>query len=378
MAATQTAALFCFEDPGSAVGRFAVQAARLLAARGQRVILFTRLPIVADAECVTVQTIGDSDEMDLIGKVRAFTLRASAAFNAAVPEGEAAALVGLEWSSIPALQILGAIRKLHVLLILHTLERQRSDVQASLSKQIEEIETQGMQEAKAVLVHSAATYDAACRLMPDYATKITRLIDAFPITHFQRELDAGAVKARYQIGPVDPTILFCGELNEDHGPDLLIKAVPLILKKYPQARFVFVGDGALFWTLRIYARYLNLDNAVRVVGHLAGDALNELIQAADIVIAPSRKSTENWPILAGWSAGKAVIASNEVAGTLIEHEKNGVLIYPLPDSCAWAVDRIFTDPYLWGRIRENGAAKLHAEFGDAALAAQLSQAIAAL
>ena len=47
-----------------------------------------------------------------------------------------------------------------------------------------------------------------------------------------------------------------------------IKAASAILKKHPQARFVFVGDGPLFWMLRIYARYLNLDHAVRITGHL--------------------------------------------------------------------------------------------------------------
>ncbi len=151
-----------------------------------------------------------------------------------------------------------------------------------------------------------------------------------------------------------------------------------ILKRNKQTRFVFVGDGPLFWTLRIYARYLNLDHAVRIAGILDGEAINELIEACDIVIAPSRKPTERWPILAGWSAGKAVIASHEAAGGLIEHEQNGVLIYPLPDSCSWGVDRIFSDPYLWARAKENGRAKVTAEFGENALAEQLEKAVSGL
>ncbi|HLX60442.1 MAG TPA: glycosyltransferase family 4 protein [Planctomycetota bacterium] len=379
MSAKRTAIIFCFEQPASAVGRLAADAARLLAARGHPVFLFTRLPINVDAPGVTVQTIGDSDDPDLIGQVRTFTLRASTACNMAVPRDSAEiVLIGMEWSSIPTLQILSALRKAPVLLCLCTLERQRSDMSSAVSKTIEQLETEGLQLAQSVLALGANTVEAARRLIPDFAQKVSMIATPFAAEHFRKDLDAGAVKARYQIGPVDPMILCVGTLDEDHGADLLIKAAPAILKKQRQARFVFVGDGPLFWTLRIYARYLNLDHAVRIVGHLEGETLNELVQASDIVIVPSRKATEQWPILAGWAAGKAVVASHEGAGGLVEHEQNGVLIYPLADSCAWGVDRIFNDPYLWGRIRENGQAKLSSEFGEKALGDQLEKAVSGI
>lgn len=379
MSAIKTAAIFCFEDPGSAVGRFAADAARMLASRGHPVHVFTRLAMALTEPGVIVHTIGDSSDSDLIGRVRSYTLRASAVFNGDLPADLVEpVLIGCEWSSIPTLQILSAMRKSPVILYLQTLERQRSVMQTPLSHQIEELEIQGMELAKTVFASGAATTDAARRLAPDFASKITPIADVFPVADFQRTLDAGAIKARFQIGPVDPTILCVGHLDEEHGSDLLIKAVPFILKKHPQTRFIFVGDGPLFWTLRIYARYLLLDHAVRIVGHMDGEALNELIQAVDLVFVPSRKPTEGWPIHAGWAAGKAVVATHETAAGLIEHEQNGVLIYPLADSCAWAADRIFTDPYLWGRIRENGLAKVSAEFSTNALALQLEKAVSGL
>ncbi len=379
MSAKKTAAIFCFEDPGSAVGRFAADVARLLAARDHPVHVFTRLEMALAEPGIVVHTIGDSVDNDLIGRVRSFTLRASSVFNGDLPADLVdPVLIGCEWSSIPALQILSAMRKCPVILYLQTLERQRSAMHTPLSRQIEELEIQGLQRAKSVFASGIATTDAARRLAPDFAANITPLAAVFPVADFQRTLDAGAIKARFQIGPIDPTILCVGNLDEEHGSDLLIKAVPVILKKHPQARFIFVGDGPLFWTLRIYARYLLLDHAVRIVGHLEGEALNELIQAADLVFVPSRTQTESWPVLAGWSAGKAVVATHETAAGMIEHEQNGVLIYPLADSCAWAVDRIFSDPYLWGRIRETGLAKVSADFSMNALALQLEKAVSGL
>src|ERR1041385_6724684 len=88
MNAKQAVAIFCFEEPGSAVGRFAADAARLLAAQGHGVYVFSRMPMNVAHENVTVRTIGESDEPDLIGRVRTFTLRSSAALNAVVPHGE--------------------------------------------------------------------------------------------------------------------------------------------------------------------------------------------------------------------------------------------------------------------------------------------------
>ena len=106
----------------------------------------------------------------------------------------------------------------------------RSDMSTPVSRTIDALEIQGLHLAKTVLVLGSATADVARRLMPDFALKIAPAADSFPAANFQKELDAGAVKARYLIGPVGPTILFVGVMDEDHGPDLLIKAVPAILK----------------------------------------------------------------------------------------------------------------------------------------------------
>src|SRR5262249_14448589 len=78
-----------------------------------------------------------------------------------------------------------------------------------------------------------------------------------------------------------------------------------------QARVLVVGDGDLYWPIRVHSRYLLLDHAVRLPGHLDSDAVDELIQAADIIAVPSRDSTPWWPILAGWAAGRPVLATHD-------------------------------------------------------------------
>ena len=372
--------MICFEQPASDVGKFAASCARLFAAGGHQVIAFVRHALNVSGPGILQQELNSPGEPDIIDAVRAFTLLAIPAFNASIPADQTdVILVGCEWSSIPALQVIGAFRGLPMLLCLQTLERQRSDMSSDQSKQIEGFEIQGIHQAGMVLLRGAKTV-AAAREIAAHAkgieSKLHVLAEPFPIIEFQKPLDAGAVKAKYLIGPVDPTFLFVGPLNEDHGPDLLMKAIPEILKTHKQARFIFVGDGPLFWMLRIYSRYLSLDHAVRIAGHLEGESLHELMQAADVVVLPARKSVGTWPILAAWAAGKVVIASHESAGELVAHEENGLLIYPMPDSCAWGACRILDDTSLWSKLVENGKSKINSEFGEQSLSAQLQKALA--
>lgn len=382
MKTSKTAAIICFEDAESAVGRFAASAARGLAADGHTVLLLSRQALNVSAENVTTHVIKSESEGDLIGDIRAFTLGVYGAFTGLVPHTQDdIVLVGCEWSAIPALQIISALRAAPILLCFQTLERQRSDMTSRESKQIEEFEIQGIRQAKSVLVRGEKTAELAIKIAgldSTAAKRVEVLADSFPVESFRRALDVGAVKARHMIGPVDPTFLFVGPLDEDHGPDLLMKAIPIILKAHGQARFIFVGEGPLFWMLRIYTRYLNLEHAVRILGHLEGAALNEIVQAADIIIAPERKTGDNWPILAGWAAGKAVVASHEAAQGLITHEQNGVLIYPLADSCAWGACQILKDTELWSRLVENGKEKISVDMGEKALAAQLQKVMATI
>jgi glycosyltransferase involved in cell wall biosynthesis len=152
-----------------------------------------------------------------------------------------------------------------------------------------------------------------------------------------------------------------------------MKSMPTVLKNHPQARLIIVGDGPEFWPLRVYARYLLLEHAVRLPGSVEGQAFNELVQAADMIVVPSREATPWWPILAGWAARKPVVASHPAAPGLLVHEKDSILIYPTTNSCVWGVERVLFAPELGRTIGENGRLKLEDRFGWNAVAAQVEE-----
>lgn len=188
---------------------------------------------------------------------------------------------------------------------------------------------------------------------------------SFPYHEFVSNLDPGVVKARYLVGPVDPTLLFVGDLDERHAPDLLIRAMPGLLKKHPQARLIIVGDGPLLWPLRVMSRYMLLDYAVRIPGHIGGREVRELIAAADVMVVPSRAATEDWQILSGWSARRPVVATQAVSNGLCAHGDNALLAEAETPALEGALDRVLSDPAFGHRIGDSGHRKVLQDFAGA-------------
>jgi glycosyltransferase involved in cell wall biosynthesis len=367
-------AVFCHEPPDSFLGGHVARVVTALARRGAPVHLFARHAFELKAEGVEMHAVGASDEGDVVDQAQEFARRASNAFLERFPPGGGPVrLLGYEWSAVPALSLLRGLRDLDYVLSAHSLERQRSDLSSPVARRIEEVEHAGLREARALLLHDPATEQVARYWVPECAGRATQARSLFPASDFETGLDPGAVKARYQVGPLDPVLLYVGDLSERYGPDLLLKALPALLRNHPQARLVVVGDGTLLWPLRVYARYLLLEHAVRLVGDVQGKPLYELIEAADMVVVPSREATPWWPVLAGWAARRPVVATHGAAPGLLEHEQDAVLVYPSENSVVWGVERVLYDAELRTALGRNGRRKLDERFGWNALAAQVDE-----
>jgi glycosyltransferase involved in cell wall biosynthesis len=369
--------VFCHEPPDSYIGGHVAGIIPALARRGSAVHLFSRHPYPISDSKVTVHVVGASEEGDVLEQVKEYTRRAGNAFMQQFPPNQPVAVLGYEWTSAGVLSLLRGLRNLQGVLSLHTLERQRSDLSSDVARQIAEIEREGVEKARVLLLHDPATGEVLRQWMPESADRTVQCRSLFNVKHFETGVDPGAVKARYEVGPVDPVILFVGDLDERYGPDLLLKAMPAVLRHHPQVRLVIVGDGQLFWPLRVYARYLLLEHAVRLVGHVTDQPMYELVQAADLIAVPSREPTPWWPVLAGWAARKPVVATHTAAKALLEHEKDSVLVYPSENSIVWGVERVLYDADLARCAGQAGRQKLETRFGWNALAEQVEEVLLA-
>ncbi|MCL5282606.1 MAG: glycosyltransferase family 4 protein [Planctomycetes bacterium] len=212
------------------------------------------------------------------------------------------------------------------------------------AERIRHQERAGTYWADRVIAVSQATKDEITWMYEVPPGKTSVVYNGVSPERFEQPTDVGADKRRYHIGPLDPTILFCGRLSWQKGPDILVEAIPAILRRHPSARFVFAGEGDMRDALESRIRQLGVAHAVRFVGYRSGEELVRLYNLADVVCMPSRNEPFGIVVLEARSAGKPVVASqNGGPAEYVQHEVNGLKIYPNPESVAWGVGHMLSD-----------------------------------
>lgn len=367
-------AAFCWEHPDTPVGQSVLQSLAALARRGTIVHLFGRFAVPLNVPDLHIHAIGDSDGDDLLARVQEFTSRAANAFLHQFPGGSPhVTLMGYEWSGAGPLSLLRGLKNNRTVFSISSMERQRSDMTSEISKRINELECTTLREAQVILAQEPAAAEVARFWVPECSARLVAARQPFPVAHFNTKIDPGQIKARYQVGPIDPTILYVGDFSDRYGPDLLVKAMPAILRNHPQARLILVGDGPSYWTMRVYSRYLLLDHAIRFPGSVVGQPMHELVETADVIALPSRDSTPWWPIQAAWAAGRPVVATHKAAPGLLEHERDSLLVYPVEQSLVWGIERFLYDTDLCAKLGQKGRQKLEERFGWNNVAEQIEE-----
>ncbi len=231
------------------------------------------------------------------------------------------------------------------------------------SARIRDQERAGTYWADRVIAVSQATKKEIMWMyeVPDW--KVSVIDNGVNWKRFDIEADPGRIKREYNIAPLDPTILFCGRLAWQKGPDILVEAVPVILRNYPNTKIIFVGDGEMRAGLQARAQHLGVMHAIRFLGYRNGNELVKLFKSCDLVCVPSRSEPFGIVVLEAWSASKPVIVTeNGGPNEFIRHENNGLKIYPRPDSVYWGVNRMFSNFEQSRQMGRNGRAFLEERF----------------
>lgn len=239
------------------------------------------------------------------------------------------------------------------------------------SARIRDYERHGTYCADSVITVSNNLKNEVMRIynLPDW--KIHVVYNGINYRRYDGWIDPAAVRRLYSIGPLDPMILFVGRMVYQKGPDLLVEAIPHVLKYHPNAKFVFVGDGEMRWGVEEKARFMGLNNSVRFLGHTSGWQLADLYKACDAVCVPSRNEPFGIIILEAWSSGKPVISSSSGGpAEIIWHDVNGLKIYPNPDSIAWGIGTLFEDLEHARWMGRNGRIAVESAFSWDAIADQ--------
>jgi len=136
--------------------------------------------------------------------------------------------------------------------------------------------------------------------------------------------------------PMDKKILlFVGNLEPVKGAAILIGAFEMVYKQNPNIELVLVGDGSQKKFLEQQVDACGVAEAVCFLGKKSNQEALLYINAADIVIVPSRDEGRSVVIFEALACGKPVVASkvggipetiiNEKLGILVEKENPAAL-----------------------------------------------------
>ncbi|WP_422448942.1 glycosyltransferase family 4 protein [Thermoanaerobacterium sp. DL9XJH110] len=143
-------------------------------------------------------------------------------------------------------------------------------------------------------------------------------------------------------GPASHVIAAGGGLFPGKGHEYLLKAMPLVLEKFPDSRLIIPGEGPLKPQLENLCRNLGIASRVKFV--CGAESMNFLTVAADVFVFPSPEEGPGFEILEAMAAGKPVVAAE--AGGATEAVKNGVsgLLVPPEDerSLAFGIIKILS------------------------------------
>lgn len=85
----------------------------------------------------------------------------------------------------------------------------------------------------------------------------------------------------------DPILVCVGRLSEEKGVVYLIQAIPEVLKTYPKATLLIIGEGPLKKHLEMLTKELSISNNVKFLGSLSKQEIAKYYASSDILISPS-------------------------------------------------------------------------------------------
>ncbi len=172
------------------------------------------------------------------------------------------------------------------------------------------------------------------------------------------------------------TILTVARLSLGKGQDIVIKALPKVLEKIPNTKYLIVGEGATRPDLEALVKKMQLGESVLFVGFINNERIGNFYDACDTFIMLSRRGLREGianVYLEVWVHGKPVIGGDTGAtGELIEDGETGILVDPLDvDAAAEALCRLLQNEDLARAMGKAGRKKIEEVFSRKSMAQKI-------
>lgn len=163
------------------------------------------------------------------------------------------------------------------------------------------------------------------------------------------------------------SVVYAGTLGPENGPDLAIKAMPRVLKKFPKAILTIIGDGRKEDEKKLakLIKKLKLEKSVDLKGFIpTNEEMLEIVRQHKISIAPYKAvpGSVRWyadavKIRTSLTCGLPVVTTHvPPMGKEAEKAGAGIVVQDKVDQLASAIIKIFSNDKLYLKMRKNAIA----------------------
>ncbi len=196
--------------------------------------------------------------------------------------------------------------------------------------------------ASVMVAVSSRSRQSALRegIRPDRIVVIKNGINPLPVEN----AEAYDIRKAAGLRDGDIFLISVGRLVHEKAHEILLDAMPLVLREYPNTRLGILGDGPLRPQLEAQIAKMGLADTVRLFG--TSSAVSQYLSAADVFVLPSRSEGLPIALLEAMSAGLPVVATRlEGMDDLVKHGERGLLV-PVDDprALADAILELLSDP----------------------------------
>jgi phosphatidylinositol alpha-1,6-mannosyltransferase len=176
-----------------------------------------------------------------------------------------------------------------------------------------------------------------------------------------------------------PTALIVARMSAAErykGHDALLDVWPRFSARHPNAVLAIAGDGDDRQRLEARVAALGIAHAVRFLGRVDDDRLDELYRACRLFVMPSRDEGFGLVFLEAMRAGKPCIGGRGAASEIIQHGVTGLIVDPdsRPELTA-ALERLYSEPDTCQQFGAAGRERFQTTFTNDSFQARFRKAI---
>ncbi len=204
--------------------------------------------------------------------------------------------------------------------------------------------------------------DMLCRTMQVKKDKIVVINNGIDAEEYEITVDSRAVIAELGLDFNSIVITCIGRLVSNKGHKYLIMAAQGVIRYYPNAKFLLVGNGPTFAELTDLVSQLSLEKHVKFLGERSD--IPNILAITNVFVLPSFAEGISIALLEAMAAGKPVVATTVPGNREVVVDKETGLLVPAKDFEALgnAICKLLAYPYMAKRMGAMGKVRVKNHF----------------